>query len=66
MLWWEVCKKKLKKKLKSIKLYLIPEDNMFDFLTFLKVYEEGDGKIFRIDDIYITGLLAEHTTIRHR
>ena len=32
----------------------------------MKVHDSGDGKIFRIDDVFITGILAEHADVTHR
>ena len=30
------------------------------------MHDSGDGKIFRIDDVFITGILAEHANVSHR
>ena len=30
----------------------------------LKVFERSDGGIFRIDDVFVTGMLAERANVR--
>jgi hypothetical protein len=30
------------------------------------VYEKSDGGIFRVDDVFITGMLAERANVTHR
>jgi hypothetical protein len=32
----------------------------------LQVFENSDGGIFRVDDVFITGMLAERANVTHR
>ena len=40
--------------------------NVTETYSMLQVYESSDHGIFRVDDVFVTGMLAEKANVSHR